>query len=103
MLPTISLRSYILVSRLKPKLKRGDVITFTSPIEPQKGLVKRIIGLEGDVILNDGNKYEIPMGHLWVVGDNLNFSIDSRDFGPVSVGLVHGKVVFDFNRFRFIV
>jgi len=27
------------------------------------------------------------------VGDNLRFSRDSRDYGPISFGLVHGKAI----------
>lgn len=35
----------------------------------------------------------VPMGHCWVEGDNPQLSRDSRDFGPVPLGLVRGIVV----------
>lgn len=35
----------------------------------------------------------VPRNHLWVEGDNEFHSIDSNTFGPVSLGLVVGKVV----------
>jgi signal peptidase I len=80
-------------------------------------LVKRIIGLPGDKILittsgyvfcNDkqvikGNsiykihkediEVEIPQGFVYVLGDNLLNSIDSRVFGFVPIERISGKVL----------
>ena len=45
---------------------------------------------------------QVPQGHCWLVGDNLPASRDSRDFGPVPLGLIRGKAIaktrswFDF-------
>jgi len=36
---------------------------------------------------------QVPMGHCWVTGDNLDNSRDSRHYGPLPLGLVRGKVV----------
>lgn len=36
---------------------------------------------------------KVPQGHLWIVGDNLAHSTDSRHYGPVPMGLVKGKVL----------
>ncbi len=36
---------------------------------------------------------QVPKGHCWIVGDNLVASRDSRDFGPVPLGLIRGKVI----------
>ena len=36
----------------------------------------------------------IPPGHCFVVGDNLNDSIDSRELGPIPVEEIQGKVLF---------
>ncbi|KAF2127713.1 LexA/Signal peptidase, partial [Dothidotthia symphoricarpi CBS 119687] len=38
-------------------------------------------------------KIVVPYGHVWVEGDNWRRSFDSRDFGPVSRGVVEGRAV----------
>ena len=53
--------------------------------DPERHIIKRIVGLEGDVIRN--NKYSsrevvIPTGHCWVEGDNPAASQDSIKYGP---------------------
>lgn len=81
----------------KNNLTRGDIIIFRSPLDPEKILTKRIIGMQGDSI-NCLPKYPkptttIPRNHYWVEGDNEFHSIDSNDFGPISQALVVGKVI----------
>ena len=34
----------------------------------------------------------VPMGHIWLQGDNVNNSSDSREYGPVPVALLRGRV-----------
>ncbi|TWW75450.1 Mitochondrial inner membrane protease subunit 2 [Takifugu flavidus] len=68
--------------------------TFRSPKNPQQKIIKRVIGLEGDFIrtLSYKNRYvRIPDGHFWIEGDHHGHSLDSNSFGPVSVGLLHGR------------
>lgn len=78
-------------------LVRGDVIMFRSPNDPEKLLTKRVVGLQGDIILTKTpyprSQAVIPRNHLWVEGDNAFHSIDSNNFGPISQSLVIGKVV----------
>lgn len=78
-------------------LRRGDVVMFRSPQDPEKLVTKRIIGVQGDLILPRSPDYPkrqalVPRNHFWVEGDNGFHSIDSNVFGPISQGLVVGKV-----------
>lgn len=59
--------------------------------------VKRVIGLEGDVV-HTRKPYptpyvRVPPGHMWVEGDaGEGKSLDSNTYGPVSIGLVTGQL-----------
>ncbi len=53
MLPTFEDKDYIFTSRLAYKLgepKRGDVVVFRSPQNPDIEYIKRVVGIEGDKI-----------------------------------------------------
>ncbi|KAI8947953.1 LexA/Signal peptidase [Xylaria longipes] len=39
------------------------------------------------------NMIQVPKGHCYVVGDNLPWSRDSRDFGPIPLALIKGKII----------
>jgi signal peptidase I len=177
--PTLSVGSYVIVSRASygfsrysfdsfelpitgrwPALmpKRGDMVVFRLPRDHSKTWVKRVVGLPGDKIqmingrlsingqlaareplpkmpdpsggkgeadvyverLPDGASYRIlevggdrghydntpefvvPAGHLFVLGDNRDNSIDSREQSPrdgvgfVPLELVIGRVIITF-------
>ena len=52
--------------------------------DPQRHIIKRIVGLEGDIIRNDkysSREVVIPRGHCWVEGDNTAASSDSIKYG----------------------
>lgn len=36
---------------------------------------------------------KVPRGHIWLEGDNLIVSRDSREYGPVPLALLRGRVV----------
>ena len=107
MLPTISAEGELVldnkfVCRVFPeRLSRGDIVTFVSPLDPQRVVCKRILGLPGDTICVDptGEKAPstehviVPAGHFWVGGDNAAWSRDSRDYGPVPMALMKGRLV----------
>jgi mitochondrial inner membrane protease subunit 1 len=122
MLPTMpahfNARPRILWSRLHRRgrgIKVGDVITYTHPMFPQDEGCKRVIGMPGDFVsvITPGRRdddieeedvdgkwarvkeevIQVPEGHCWIAGDNLDWSRDSRLFGPLPLGLVRGKVL----------
>ncbi|KAL6653139.1 hypothetical protein ACP70R_012064 [Stipagrostis hirtigluma subsp. patula] len=72
---------------------RGDVVVFRSPTDHRELMVKRLIALPGDWIQVPEKQEirQIPEGHCWVEGDNAAASWDSRSFGPVPLGLMHGR------------
>ena len=82
-------------------LERGDLVTFESPLAPGRLVCKRLLGLPGDIICVDPTGLKapssehvvVPRGHLWLAGDNADFSRDSRDYGPVPLSLVRGTLL----------
>ena len=40
-----------------------------------------------------GGLIKVPQGHVWLVGDNLGNSIDSRDYGPVPEATLKGRIL----------
>jgi signal peptidase I len=59
-------------------VRRGDIVVLEHPDRPGFELVKRVHGA-GD-------------GEVYVIGDNVEASIDSRDFGPVPTTAVRGRL-----------
>ncbi|KAI0307838.1 LexA/Signal peptidase [Multifurca ochricompacta] len=115
MLPTMAQEGEAVIEnrlsfRLNPdSLKRGDLVTFESPLTPGRLVCKRLLGLPGDIICVDPTGLKapssehvvVPKGHIWLMGDNAVFSRDSRDYGPVPLSLVRGTLwarVYPFNR-----
>lgn len=86
--------------RLDP-LDRGNLVTAISPLDPSHQVLKRVIGLPGDTVCVDpsgerGRVEEwckVPPGHVWLAGDNTSNSTDSRDYGPVPIAMIRGRVL----------
>ena len=117
--PTLHNGERVVIDKLGPtftEIESGDMVIFSSPVDPLKNLVKRVIGVEGDRISLRGDRvyrngellresyalqglYQedddliVPPGHIFVLGDNRPQSKDSRHFGPVLSDSVRGRVV----------
>ncbi|KAF4706448.1 hypothetical protein FOZ63_034130, partial [Perkinsus olseni] len=81
-----------------PRLKgysKGDVVIATAPHGGHQ-ICKRIAGVAGDKVpVHRRGKevyFRIPPGHVWLLGDNPEKSLDSRAYGPVPEALLKGRV-----------
>ncbi|BFG28923.1 hypothetical protein CerSpe_151970 [Prunus speciosa] len=104
MLPTLNISGDVLlsehVSHRFGKVGAGDLVLVRSPNDPRKIVTKRILGMEGDQVTffvdpkhsDRSQTTVVPKGHVWIQGDNIYSSFDSRTYGAVPYGLIQGKV-----------
>ncbi|CEJ58697.1 hypothetical protein PMG11_07345 [Penicillium brasilianum] len=107
MYPTFNPRGdWLLISRRYANgkdIQVGDVVRFNHPNILGAHAAKRVLGLPGDFVCRDPpysagagtqpDMIQVPEGHVFLIGDNLPWSRDSRNFGPLPLGLINGKVV----------
>jgi len=117
-------KEYLLVNKLSYRIsqpKRGDVIVFKAPSNPQVDYIKRIIGLPGEtvkianntiyvnnkpvnepyipsdistLVKNEPNMtlaVELKNDQYFVLGDNRQHSSDSREWGILPEENIIGK------------
>ena len=129
--PTLHKGDRVLVNKLSYRFNdvgRGDIIVFkrpeaarsSNPDDDIEDLIKRVVGLPGDVLKTvDGEIYvndeplsepylpegtrtvmpsgqdmpptEVPEGHYFMMGDNRGNSQDSRYFGAIDEDLIVGR------------
>lgn len=54
--------------------RRGDITIMAHPKDPSRHIVKRVVGLPGDIIaIDDG---QVPPGAYYVLGDNRRMSTE---------------------------
>ncbi|HNX19303.1 MAG TPA: signal peptidase I [Acidobacteriota bacterium] len=140
MLDTLLVGDYILVDRNlyaapgdspagllgQREIRRGDVVVFKFPEDPDVDFVKRVIGLPGETVemkdgrmLVDGRPLEepyvlpenvdpqanygpakVPPGQYFMMGDNRANSRDSRYWGFLPRSLVKGRAFFIWYSFE---
>jgi signal peptidase I len=117
--PTLESGEFVIVNKLAYTVgqpRRGDVIVFHFPRDPQQEYIKRVIGLPGDRVVVKGGRvsvneqqleedyiaaspayestWDVPPDSLFVLGDNRNNSSDSHNWGTVPLDYVVGKAFF---------
>lgn len=115
MSPELQTGDYIIVSKLAyscfgipiSDIQIGDIVALEYE---EKKLVKRVAGLAGDTLYYDDEncfnlrsdspvslaymqKSIVPKDALFLIGDNIRNSRDSRDFGTVASSLIIGKPI----------
>ena len=131
--PTLNDGDQIFIEKVSKhfSINRGDIVTIdhTDPSNPEILLIKRIIGLpgelveikEGGVYINgeklqenylpqnletlvdpslDFEKIKLTEDQYFVLGDNRPVSKDSRRIGPVREEQIIGKLLFKFYPFN---
>lgn len=109
MVPTLKSKGdWILIERVTPRygtLRVGEIVVATKKTDPRGCVVKRIRAVGGDTVNywnrpdvvrktgEIGKSVKVPKGHVWLEGDNPDKSTDSREYGPVPVGLVRGRAI----------
>ncbi|MCW2278439.1 signal peptidase I [Heliophilum fasciatum] len=117
--PTLRPLDRIIVSKINYWFHppaHSDIIVFKFPVDPSRDFVKRVIGVGGDTVEVRNNQLirngevvaepylaplqmknfgpvKVPEGQYFVMGDNRNFSDDSRYWGFVPDENVIGKAV----------
>lgn len=120
--PTFYNGNYLLVDELTYRFRapeRGEVVVFRYPGDEKSFYIKRVIGLPGERVVFENGKvsvykdgernildeeyvfkspssgsFDITLGEneFFVLGDNRNFSFDSRSWGPLPSENIIGVV-----------
>jgi signal peptidase I len=93
-------------------IERDDLVVVADPSDPERWLLKRVVGVAGDFVrvTHEGiqrvprpapagavppgalEELEVPPGHVFVLSDRPQHTRDSRQFGPVRLTAILGRV-----------
>jgi len=129
MIPTLKNNDKLILEKVSYRItspKKNDIVVIRYPADIRERIIKRVIAVAGDKVkINDNILYingkaideyyknedfikdyaeaEVPQDSIFILGDNRNFSKDSRsdDIGFVKLNLLEGKAVirlYPFNK-----
>ncbi|KAF6205460.1 hypothetical protein GE061_019633 [Apolygus lucorum] len=95
MLPTLLESDVVVCDRRwwKQVLEKGDIVVARNVRDTRTLVCKRVMAKSGDLVLVKTGFVEVPDGFVWLEGDNSYDSYDSRNYGPVPIEMVKGRVV----------
>ena len=118
MSPALEPGDYLVVVRPR-QMERGKVVVFPHPRRPSFALIKRIVGLPGELVevaagqvhingrvlaepwangtTTGAGSWQLGPTELFVLGDNRSASADdSREAGPLAVSHVQWQAIFRY-------
>ena len=129
MVPTLQNNDKLILEKVSYRImnpKINDIVVIKYPADIRERIIKRIIAVPGDTVkindnilyingetineyyinedfMSDYDEIQVPQDSVFVLGDNRNFSNDSRssDIGFVKLNLIEGKAVirlYPFNK-----
>ncbi len=129
MIPTLQNNDKLVLEKVSYRItapKRNDIVVIKYPADIRERIIKRVIAVPGDKIkisnnilyingktitehytnedfMSDYDESKVPQDSVFVLGDNRNFSKDSRssEIGFVKLNLIEGKAVirlYPFNK-----
>ena len=96
MFPTLKNGSFAIADLYLHKfftIQKGDLLLFKMD---NKEVVKKIVGFPNEEIEIESKKIKLNNNEIYIIGENLKESIDSREYGPVNKNQILGKVVISF-------
>jgi len=119
MAPTVCTGDTVLLARLHDgaAIDVDDIVTFPSPMDGQPA-IKRVVAVAGETVaiqdaelIVDGSAvpepyvdhasidgvytatFTVPQGSVFVLGDHREISIDSREYGPIPISIIEGRMI----------